>query len=171
VAESPGLCRFCNIQLNALIQCLRSEFSQLTDEDELEISPWGGVEYAGAYKGLGLFYHTFVPIDQNLDVAALRRKESARLRMLVRLFKEDFEDGEKVFVLLRKEAPLDEFEVLPVISLTRRYNPNAALLWITVAGPNERHLLGQCEVVGKNLLRGYIDRFSGPTFINLVLTV
>ena len=34
-----------------------------------------------------------------LDVDALRRKESTRLKMLVRLFREDLEDGEKVFVL------------------------------------------------------------------------
>ena len=100
-----------------------------------------------------------------MDVDALRRKELTRLKMLVRLFREDLEDGEKVFVLLRKDAPLDEFEVLPVISLMRRYNPKAALLWVTVAGPDERHLVGQCEMVGNNLLKGYIDRFSGPNRI------
>ena len=60
-----------------------------------------------------------------------------------------------------KFAPLDEFEVLPLISLMRRYNPKAALLWITVARPDERHLVGQCEMIGNNLLKGYIDRFSG----------
>ena len=50
--------------------------------------------------------------------------------------------------------------MLPVISLMRRYNPKAALLWVTVAGPDERHLVGQCEMVGNNLLKGYIDRFG-----------
>ena len=107
-----------------------------------------------------------------MDVDAFRRKELARLTMMVRLFKEDLEDGEKVFVLLRKLAPLDEFEVLPVISLMRRYNPKAALLWIAVAGPDEGHLVGQCEVVGNNLLKGYVDRLvtrDNPDWNNLSL--
>ncbi|CNI66648.1 Uncharacterised protein [Mycobacterium tuberculosis] len=66
-----------------------------------------------------------------------------------------------MFVLLRKYAPLDDSEVLPVISLMRRYNPNVAMLWVTVAGPDERHLVGQCEIVGNNLVKGYLDKFSG----------
>jgi hypothetical protein len=166
--ESPGLFRWCNIGVPGLIHCLRSEFSELTDEEKLAISTSGG-EYWGAYKsifsgerqggGSHLVYHTFIRTDQNLDVDALRRSELTRLTMLVRLFREDLEDGEKVFVLLRKDLPVDEFEVLPVISLMRRYNPKAALLWITLAGPDERHLVGQCEMIGNNLLKGYIDRF------------
>jgi hypothetical protein len=168
-AEPLGLLRWCNIGLPALIEFLRSEFSVLTDEEELTIRPWTNGEYVGEYKNIfsverpvdsHLFYHTWVPIDKNLDVDALRRKESARLKMMVRFFREDLEEGEKVFVLLRNDAPLDEFEVLPVISLMRRYNPKAALLWITVAGPDERHLVGQCEMVGNNLLKGYIDGFG-----------
>jgi hypothetical protein len=170
-AEPLGLLRWCNIGLPALIQCLRSEFSELTDEEKLTIRPWVNGEYVGEYKSIfsadrpvdpHLYYHTWIPVDQNLDVDALRRKESARLKMMVRLFREDLEDGEKVFVLLRKEAPapLDEFEVLPVISLMRRYNPKAVLLWITVAGPDESRLVGQCEMVGNNLLKGYIDRLG-----------
>ena len=182
-AEPLGLFRFANIQLHGVVQCLCSDFSELADEKKLDISPWPNGEYVGAYNSLDMFYHTFVPADQNLDddalrrdVDALRRKESTRLKMLVRLFREDLEDGEKVFVLLRKwlsvqdskhvyvnGPPLDEFEVLPLISLMRRYNPKAALLWITVAGPDERHLVGQCEMIGNNLLKGYVDRFSGPT--------
>ena len=159
-AEPLGLFRFCNTWLHALIQCLRSEFSELDEEQFNIIESYG--EYAGLHKNLRVAYHTFVSADQNADVDALRRKESTRLKMLVRLFREDLEDGEKVFVLLRMEPPLDEFEVLPVISLMRRYNPKAALLWITVAGPDERHLVGQCEIVGNNLLKGYLDRFVYP---------
>ena len=54
-------------------------------------------------KDLRVVFHTFVTADQDPDVDALRRKESTRLKMLVRLFREDLEDGEKVFVLLRKD--------------------------------------------------------------------
>ena len=39
-AEPLGLFRFCNTGLHGLIQCLRSEFSELTDEEKLDISPW-----------------------------------------------------------------------------------------------------------------------------------
>ena len=160
-AEPLGLFRWSNIMLHGLIQSLRTEFSELTDEEKLNIYPCSTGEYHGEYKSLNMIYHTLVLADQNPDVDAVRRKESTRLKMMVRLFREDLEDGEKVFVLLRKFAPLDEFEVLPVISLMRRYNPKAALLWVTVAGPDERHLVGQCEIVGNNLLKGYIDAFSG----------
>jgi hypothetical protein len=159
-AEPLGLFRFCNARLHAVVQCLRSEFSEITDEEQFNISESPTGEYLGQHKNLALTYHTFVRGDQNPDVDSLRRKESTRLKILVRLFREDLEDGEKVFVLLRIGPPLDEFEVLPVISLMRRYNPKAALLWITVAGPDERHLVGQCEMVGNNLLKGYIDRFG-----------
>ena len=160
-AEPLGLFRFCNTWLHGLIQCFRSEFSQLTDEAKLNIYPSSWGEYVGEYKTLNLTYHTLIPTDQNLDVDAFRRKELIRLKMMVRLFREDLEDGEKVFVLLRKFAPLDEFEVLPLISLMHRYNPKAALLWVTVAGPDEEHLVGQCQIVGNNLLKGYIDGFPG----------
>jgi hypothetical protein len=163
-AEPLGLFRFMGVLSQDLIQCLRSEFSELVDEERLKIFPFwypsdGHGEYIGGCDGLDLFFHTFVVVDENLDLDALRRKESIRLKMMVRFFREDLEDGEKVFVLLRKGAPLDEFEVLPVISLMRRYNPKAALLWITVARPDERHLVGQCQMVGNNLLKGYLDRF------------
>ncbi len=159
-AEPLGLFRFSLTWQHALIQCLRSEFSELTDEQKLNVVTNPGEDYFSEYKSLDLVFHTFVPIAQNQDVDGLRRKELTRVKMLVRLFREDLEDGDKVFVLSSKHLPLDEFEVLPVVSLMRRYNPRAALLWVTVAGPAERHLVGQCEMIGKNLLKGYIDRFA-----------
>ena len=159
-AEPLGLFRFARTWHHALIQCLRSEFSELTDEQELNVVPNNDArEYLSEYKSLGMVFHTSVRLGQDVDIDALRRRESTRLKMLVRLFREDLEDGEKVFVLFRRGGPLDEFEVLPVISLMRRYNPKAALLWVTVAGPDERHLVGQCEMIGNNLLKGYIDGF------------
>jgi hypothetical protein len=161
-AEPLGLFRFALTWQHALIQCLRSEFSELADEQELNVVPHDSGEYLSEYKSLDMCFHTTVSTVQDVDVDALRRKESTRLKMLVRLFREDLEDGEKVFVLFRRGGPLDEFEVLPVISLMRRYNPKAALLWVTVAGPDERHLVGQCEMIGNNLLKGYIDGFAEP---------
>ncbi len=159
-AEPLGLFRFAGTLQDALIRCLRSEFSELTDEQKMNIiTPQLNNDYIVHYQSLNMVFHTYVSTDLNVDVDALRRGELTRLSMLVRLFREDLEDGEKVFVLTRRDLPLDEFEVLPVISLMRRYNPKAALLWVTVAGPDERHLVGQCEIIGNNLLKGYIDRF------------
>jgi hypothetical protein len=161
-AEPQGLFRFANIRVRGLVQCLWNDFSEITDEETLCFDKVHCGEYLGEYKSLEFLHHTMVLADDYPVGDALRRKVSTRLKMLVRLFREDLEDGEKVFVLLGKDDPLSEFEVLPVISLMRRYNPKAALLWITVAGPDERHLVGQCEIIGNNLLKGYLDRFSAP---------
>lgn len=160
-AEPLGLFRWSNIRLHGVIQCLRSGFSEIAGEEKLHVYPCATGEYHTEYKSLDMITHTLMRADQNPDVDAVRHKEAARLKMLARLFREDLEDGEKVFVLLRKYAPLDDSEVLPVISLMRRYNPNVAMLWVTVAGPDERHLVGQCEIVGNNLVKGYLDKFSG----------
>ena len=160
--EPLGLFRFAGTPQDALIPCLRSEFSELTDEQKINIKKPDIGDYISHYKSLNLVFHTHVHTDQNADLDALRLSELTRLKMLVRFFIEDLEGGEKVFVLVRRDLPLDEFEVLPVISLMRRYNPKAALLWVNVAGRDERHLVGQCEVIGNNLLKGYIDRFVEP---------
>ncbi|WP_156751566.1 hypothetical protein [Mycobacterium sp. 1245111.1] len=165
-AEPLGLFRFARIRQHSLIQCLRSGFSELSDEQELTlVSNNSAGEYLSEYKSLELVFHTSIQLGQDVDVDALHRRESSRLKMLARLFKEDLEDGEKIFVLFRRGLSLDEFEVLPVISLMRRYNPQAALLWVAVAGPDERHLVGQCEMIGNNLLKGYIDEFAEPSRI------
>jgi hypothetical protein len=170
-AEPLGLFRFAGIFQDALIQCLRSDFSELIDEQKMDIieTPTND-DYIVHHKNISTLFHTNVRTDQNVDVDALRRKELTRLKMLVRLFREDLEGGEKVFVLTRTDLPLDEFEVLPVVSLMRRYNPNSPLLWLTVAGPDERHLVGQCELVGNNLLIGYLDRYAyGPDWSTISL--
>jgi hypothetical protein len=88
--------------------------------------------------------------------ATLLARSRQKLALQRRMFVEDLEDAEKIFVLKRNDS-LALGEVLPVWSCLRGYGDNT-LLYVVVADAG--HLPGTMEQRAPGLLCGYIDRFA-----------
>jgi hypothetical protein len=156
-AEPLSLLRFANTLLPSLLRGLRTSFVGLGEPADLAFRLEGRTkpEYIIQEQGYGLVYHTFRykgEIDEDKFIAS----ESARLRFLVRKFVEDLQGGEKIFVI-KRNTPLLEEEILPVVAALNAYGPNT-LLWVALA--DDKHPPGSAQWVMPGLIKGYIDRFA-----------
>jgi hypothetical protein len=156
-AEPLSLLRFANTLLPSLLRGLQTRFAGLGEPADLAFRLEGRTkpEYIIQEKSYGLVYHTFRykgEIDEDKFIAS----ESARLKFLIRKFVEDLQGGEKIFVI-KRNAPLREEEILPVVAAINAYGPNT-LLWVVLA--DDKHKPGSVEWVMPGLVRGYIDRFA-----------
>jgi hypothetical protein len=156
-AEPLSLLRFANTLLPSLLRGLQTGFEGLGELDDLAFRLQGKTkpEYIIQEKSYGLVYHTFRykgEIDEDKFIVS----EAARLKFLVRKFVEDLQGGEKIFVC-KRNIPLREEEILPVLTAINAYGPNT-LLWVVPA--DEKHPAGSVERIMPGLIKGYIDRFA-----------
>jgi hypothetical protein len=159
-AEPFGLLRFAGIFPVQLIQGLRTRFVGVGDIDQLSFfTPEGSRELHGKHAVYGLNYHTFKFVDET-DVADLVVKEARRLGYLARLFFEQLENNEKIF--LRAEHFEAPEEALALHQLLRTFHPRARLLLLQVAPPSAPERLGRVIELRPGLYRGYLSRMSDP---------
>jgi hypothetical protein len=157
-AEPLHLLRFTGIGLPSLLLGLNSEFDGLDDPGRLSLllaGEEGQREYILRHDLYGLNAHTFTHEHVSSAEAVLSRSVQ-KLALQRRMFLEDLEDAEKIFVLKRNH-PLALQEVLPVWSALRGYGDNT-LLYVVMADAD--HLPGTVEQRAPGLLCGYIDRFA-----------
>ena len=156
-AEPLSLLRFANTLLPSLLRGLQTGFKGLGDVDDLTFRLQGKTkpEYIIQEKQYGLVYHTF-RYKGEIDEDKFVTSEGARLKFLVRKFVEDLQGGEKIFVC-KRNSPLREEEILPVLTALNAYGPNT-LLWVVPA--DEKHPPGSAQWVMPGLIKGYIDRFA-----------
>ena len=157
-AEPLHLLRFAGIGLPNLLLGLNSEFDGLDDPGRLSLHLGGEPgerEYILRHELYGLNSHTFAHEHTSAADAVLSRS-AQKLALQRRMFLEDLEDAEKIFVL-KRNRPLALQEVLPVWSALRGYGDNT-LLYVMVADAD--HLPGTVEQRAPGLLCGYIDRFA-----------
>ena len=157
-ADPLHLLRFAGINLRDLLLGLNSEFDGLDDAARLSLrlsGPPGEQEFILLHDTYGLNSHTFAHEHTSSAETVLARSRQ-KLALQRRMFVEDLEDAEKIFVLKRNEA-LAMSEVLPVWSCLRGYGDNT-LLYVVPADAG--HLPGTVEWKAPGLLCGYIDRFA-----------
>lgn len=156
-AEPLSLLRFANTLLPSLLRGLQTGFDDLGELDDLDFRLEGKTkpEYIIQEKSYGLVYHTF-RYKGEIDEDKFLASESARLKFLVRKFMEDLQGGEKIFVC-KRNTPLREEEILPVLAALNAHGPNT-LLWVVPA--DSKHPPGTAEQVMPGLIKGYIDRFA-----------
>ena len=157
-ADPLHLLRFAGINLRDLLLGLNSEFDGLDDAGRLSLrlsGKPGEREFILLHDRYGLNSHTFVHEHTGAAATVLARSRQ-KLALQRRMFLEDLEDAEKIFVLKRNH-PLALQEVLPVWSALRGYGDNT-LLYVMVADAD--HLPGTVEQRAPGLLCGYIDRFA-----------
>jgi hypothetical protein len=156
-AEPLSLLRFANTLLPSLLRGLDVGFEGLGERDDLTFRLEGRMkpEYIIQEQRYGLVYHTF-RYRGEIDEAKFVTSEASRLKFLVRKFVEDLQGGDKILVC-KRNAPLREEEILPVVAGVNVYGPNT-VLWVVPA--DREHPPGSVHWVMPGLIQGYIDRFA-----------
>lgn len=86
----------------------------------------------------------------------LENTEIRRLGLLLRMFIEDMEEAEKIFVY-KSNLHVARERIEELLASMRAYGP-VTLLWVTVETGDRA--AGFVEEISEGLLRGYIDRFA-----------
>lgn len=162
-AEPVGLLRFSSIFADRLVYGLRNRFAGIDAANEFSlVAPRPGGELMGRQALYGLSYHTFRN-ENDVDVEAFKAKELQRLNYLARLFIEQLENDEKIFVRRGDFEAEGEFHALH--HLLRAYNPQARLLLVLPAPSDAPARAGRVERLGPNLYRGFLSRFADPASV------
>jgi hypothetical protein len=159
-AEPYGLLRFASIHPDQLVRGLRTRFEGVGDVSRLHfhIAEDTG-ELKGRHSVYGLDYHTFKKPDE-IDVAAFAQTESRRLAYLARLFFEQLENDEKIFLRVKSfETP---GEALALHRLLRAYHPRARLLILDRPPSHAPERAGRVIELRPGLYRGYFLTTSDP---------
>jgi hypothetical protein len=161
-----GLFKFASTTVDGLIAALRDHFDALTSPARIEVLvggegpqdvPRGHWVTSNAYDVLFHAGRTDAP-----EPGRLRDIEIRRLGLLARMFVEDLEEAEKIFVY-KSNATIAQEKVEQLLAAMRAYGP-VTLLWVTVETSDRA--AGFVEEASEGLLRGYIDRFAPYEAIN-----
>lgn len=159
-AEPLGLLRFSNITLVQLLRALDAGFDGLGEPENMEfwLEDGNKPEYVLRDRSFGLVFHTFLHPGDVVE-ADLIAQQATRLKFLRRKLLEDLANGDKIFVIKRND-PLTQAEVLPVLTALRRHARQARLLFVVPA--SAEYPPGTVIETADGLLRGHIDRFAPP---------
>jgi hypothetical protein len=155
-AEPLGLFRWASVTVDTLMRMLDARFENLGDPAAVRVRLANG-EYMIDETRYKMTYHAFAK-EGEIEPEALHDREYKRLRYLAGKMIEDLEDAEKIFVL-KRDNPLTEAEVAPLVHLLRTYGHNT-LLWAAIADAG--HPPGTVERLAEGLVRGRVDRFADP---------
>jgi hypothetical protein len=165
-ANQLGLFKFASTTIEGLIAALRTRFDALTSADHIDIrirthgpqDEWR--EFWVMSKAYGIGFHAGRAAV--VDPDKLENIEIRRLGLLTRMFIEDMEEAEKIFIY-KSNLNVARESIEELLVSMRAYGP-VTLLWVTV----ETHdrAAGFVEEISEGLLRGYIDRFAPYEDVN-----
>ena len=159
--EMPSLFRHARMSLAQIAHGLACRFEGLDDPASLRLTAVqlyeGPSDYMGVQDAYGLGVLADVK-DGAMPEERVRAILAARLSVMRRMMLDDLGDASRIFVL-RREAPLEEAEIIPIWSLLRGLGP-ATLLYVTLA--DDVHPAGSVERRRAGLYRGRLDRLPGP---------
>ena len=155
--EPLGFFRFNYAALEALLRALDCDFADVGGAGQVEVytEPPPNRELMVRIRGYGFRYHTFRSID-DVSIADMHAHQVRAVDFLTRKLREDLRAGEKIFVRKGDDSARIE-QIMPLFAALRRYGP-ATLLWVVRADGVRQ--AGTVEVLGRGLLKGYIDRFA-----------
>ncbi len=154
--EPMGLLRFASIYPDQLVLGLRTRFAGVGIAENLTLKAGHpGGELNGHQVAPKFMYHTFKN-EPDVDVADFQVKETRRLGYLARLFVEQLENDEKIFV--RRGGFEADGEIWALHRLLRTFNPQARLLMVQ-ASPERA---GRVEQLSPNVYRGFLANFADP---------
>ena len=162
-AEPIGLLRWSTSMLKSLIPALNTEFAGLGDADSMSFTIHGSegeAQWMMLDQSFGFVFHTFTHPDA-LAEHDIRRRESRRLPRLVAKFKEDLQEGAKLFVYQGADARKPE-DVIELIEAMKRYGSPTLLL--VLADPDRN---GQVYRHSTNLIVGYVDELRPLADVNV----
>ncbi len=157
--DLPSLFRQGGVTLPQIARGLACGFEGIDDPATLELValPLYGEprDYVGVQPAYGV--HCLAEVKEGaMAPAAVHAIVAARLAVLRRLMLDDLRDGTRILVL-RRERPLAEAEVIPVWTALRGQG-GATLLYVTLA--DEAHPAGSVERRRAGLLCGRLDRLA-----------
>ena len=156
-----GLLRFASIFPDRLVDGLRRRFAGIGIEEKLSFkAPKPGGELIGRHAEYGLDYHTFKN-EGEVSVETFTTTEARRLNYLARLFIEQLENNEKIF--LRVEHFELQEEALALHLLLQSYNSRNRLILLQAAPESAPELIGRVMRVRPGLYRGYLSSISDET--------
>lgn len=158
-AEPMGVFRFSWTPIDAVIKSIDQHFSYLQDPTQIDVVAHDAghprKEYMVVIRAYGIVYHTEVFEDQ-MSLEDIRAQELMKLKFLGRKIVDDLREGGTIFVL-KSNAPIDA-DLVEQVSERIGSRGTCVLLWVTLADP--AHKPGAVEWIGRNLIRGYIERFA-----------
>jgi hypothetical protein len=161
-AEPFGLLRFASLYPEGLVRGLKTRFEGVGDLNQLSFQTFANSrELNGRHAVYLLDYHMFKMVDET-DVADLAKKEAQRLNYLARLFFEQLENDEKIFLRLGHfETP---GEALALHLLLRTYHPRARLLIVDRPPQQAPERAGRVIELRPGLYRGSFLTTADPVF-------
>jgi tetratricopeptide (TPR) repeat protein len=162
-AEPLGLLRWAEVQPDALVALLESEFAGvgLPENTEVVTPPTTGrSEYWTRDTRHFMAMRCFTYEDE-ITHERMTQQACRRLTFLSSKLKEDLRSANKIFVYKNMLRNLTEQEVDLLVAAMRKYGDNTLLY---VRYEDESHANGTVEVVRPGLMVGYIDHFAfAPT--------
>jgi hypothetical protein len=156
-AEPLGLLRFGGgLKSHRLAEAIRNSFAGIGQVDRIraKVHIHDDLEFLLDDDGIGLNFHTWRIKPTSIETVIA--EEALKLRFLAKKLMEDFEDGEKIFVLA-SQYTLTEEGLSDIVSAIRKLGPGVVL---SVVLSDLDHPPGTVVSLREGLLRGYIDEFS-----------
>ncbi|WP_428534462.1 hypothetical protein [Rhodopila sp.] len=154
-SDPLGLFRFAGASPFSAVEILDSKFDGIGQDLDPYVAEHGNREWMIRDRRYGLGYHTRMSANE-VSREQVTRAEKRKVSFLCRLFLEELDARQKIFVCAdRFDSPPEA--MLPLFLALSRYGQNT-LLWITRAV--SAHQVGSVEEVLPGLMRGYIDRFT-----------
>jgi hypothetical protein len=155
-AEPLGLLRFSSAPLPKLLRALQSRFAGMGSPENIGVELSSNeLEYMVRDRAFGFYYHAWVKAGE-MTPEQIHAREKSRVPFLLRKLIEDLTDGEKVFVFHAMEE-ISTASAHVLADAIKSYGPGK-LFWVRLA--DRLHPPGFTEVLGDNLIAGYIDRFA-----------
>jgi tetratricopeptide (TPR) repeat protein len=153
-AEPLSLLRWSSTNPHSLTHALNNRLEGVGDPENTILDESAG-EYNTRDRRYHMFSHTFMPVT-----SAPREKffveQCRRMQFLRRKLIEDLAAGAKIFVY-KSESGLTDEEIANLHQAVRQYGPTR-LLCVRLA--DAQHEPGMIEQIARDLVVGYIDRFS-----------
>ncbi len=157
-----GLLRFSFLPYDQLLRGILGRFAGFPDRARLRLerhaTRTGGTEAMVREDGHGFLTHTGVADTalRDLDEATLLDREAVRLGWLRRLFVEELEDGQTIFVY--RTRPARSHAEATALWLALRRHGGCTLLWVVEEEPGLP--AGSVLVLGEGFLKGFIERLA-----------
>jgi predicted Zn-dependent protease len=153
-AEPLGLLRWAGISADRLVVALDAGFEGVGTPEQTELE--ARREYFLKDSRFQMNMHTFIDVKDGKydDIYA---KMCRRLRYLREKFLKDLREPGKVFVFKAKDGVLRDDQIAALHRSIRSYGPGSLLCVRLADGVRKA---GTVELVGNDLMIGYIDRLS-----------
>ncbi len=152
-SQRLGLFRFASTNIDGLNAAFEHGLDNLISDSSIEIFQDEG-EHRTRAASYGMLFHTHVPAALSTP-GEIKAQEVRRLKLLVRNFIEDLEEGNRIFVYKSAQIPVAKMQILA--GHLRRFGNNHLL---GVTSTKDKRKLARLEVLSDSLALGHIEQLD-----------